>query len=90
MRLDVRRQRALDGERPEALATLVGLLVRVDTDVTHEVARLLEFLRAVRALVPAYTVHLQQNYKCIRFLRWLLKPKIKLRNPETRNFGVGD
>ena len=57
--LDVRRQRALDGERPEALATLVGLLVRVDTDVTHEVARLLEFLRAVRALVPPDTVHLR-------------------------------
>ena len=59
VRLDVRRQRALDGERPEALATLVGLLVGVDADVTHEVARLLELLRAVGALVPADAVHLR-------------------------------
>ena len=61
VRLDVRRQRALDGERAEALRALVGLFVRVHAHVTYEVGRLLELFGAVRALMPAYAVHLQRQ-----------------------------
>ena len=61
VRLDVRRQRALDGKRAEALRALVGLFVRVYAHVTYEVGRLLELFGAVRALVPAHAVHLQRQ-----------------------------
>ena len=51
-------QRRLDCEGAETLAALVGLLVRVDPDVAHQVTRLLKLLRAVCALVPPYSVNL--------------------------------
>ena len=56
--LDVSGQRGLDGERPETLATLIGLLVRMYTDVTHQVTWLLKLFCTVRALMPAHSIHL--------------------------------
>ena len=61
VRLDVRRQRALHGKRAETLRTLVGLLMRVHAHVTYEIGRLLELLRAVRALMPTHAVHLNHE-----------------------------
>ena len=61
VRLDVRRQRALDGERAEALRALVGLFVGVHAHVTYQIGRLLELFGAVRALMPAHAVHLQRQ-----------------------------
>lgn len=59
--LHVGRQRALDGEGAEALLALEGLLVRVDPDVAHQVAGLLELLGAVGAHVPADPVLLSDR-----------------------------
>ena len=56
VRLHVGREGALDGERPEALLALEGLLVGVDADVAHQVAGLLELLGAVGAAVPAHAI----------------------------------
>ena len=61
VRLQVSGQRALDGERAEALRALVGLFVGVHAHVTYQIGRLLELFGAVRALMPAYAVHLQRQ-----------------------------
>ena len=52
------RQRALDRERSEAVGALERLLMRVNPYVTDEVARLLELLRTIKALMPSHPVHL--------------------------------
>ena len=63
--LEVGGERAFNGERAEALRTLVGLLVGVYADVAHQVTGFLELLRAVRALVPSHAVDLQmEGRKC--------------------------
>lgn len=54
-------ERALHSERSETLRALVRLLMRVYADVTHQVTRLLELLRAVWATVPAYSTHLPDS-----------------------------
>lgn len=62
VRFDVRRQRGLDGKGAEALRAFVGFLVRVDADVSHQVAGLLELLAAVGALMPPHPIHLQSPH----------------------------
>ena len=66
--LDVGAQRRVDAERLEAVRALERLLVRVHAHVAHEVARLLELLRAVDALVPPHAVHLRRQMRKVK--RW--------------------
>lgn len=44
---------------PEALVTLVRLLVGVSSDVPHQITRFLKLLRTVLTLMPADTTNLQ-------------------------------
>jgi hypothetical protein len=63
MGLDVGRQRGLDGKGAETLRAFVWLLVRMNTDVAHQVGRFLELLTAVGALMPSHTIHLIHKRK---------------------------
>lgn len=54
--LDVGGQRALHGKGAETLRALEGLLVGVNADVAHQVARLPELLGAVGTHMPPDTV----------------------------------
>lgn len=51
-------QCALHSKCTETLCTFVRLLMSVDTDVSYQVTGLLKLLTAIRALVPANTIHL--------------------------------
>lgn len=56
VRFDVSGEGALHGEGPEALGTLEGLLMGVNADVAHQVARLPELLGAVGTHVPPHAI----------------------------------
>ena len=54
-------QCALHCKCPETLVALVGLLMGVDTNVSHQVTGLLELFGAVGALMPADPICLQKT-----------------------------
>lgn len=54
--LHVCRQGALDSKRTEALLALVGFLVSVNADMTHQITGFLELFGAVWTAMPSYTI----------------------------------